>query len=508
MRDATDERYQGRSVYVGDIHNHCGISYGHGSISDAYRNARLQLDFASVTGHAHWHDMPEGDDRIARVREYHETGFRRLADCWDHVQQVTADVHEDGRFVSLLSFEWHSMTYGDHCVYYRGDHGPILRSGSLPELRDELRRLTAGGLPALALPHHIGYQKGWRGVNWDTYTPEFAPVVEMMSMHGCGESDRAPRPYLHTMGPRDEGSTAYHGLERGHLFGFIGSTDHHSAHPGSHGYGRLAVWADSLTRQGIWDAVTARRTYALTGDRITLATGVNDALMGEVAPAARERRVWARAAGGDEIDYLEIVRNGEVVHRVRPRPVEEADFLGTVAFSVGWGQLGVPVEWDVRLTVHGGQLLGVEPRLRGEDIVAPAESEPDRFSFSDWGREGTHAVRLRTLTRGNPTVRTDATQGIALRVRGDRSTRIVAEANGVTAEHTLAELLAGPRTGYTGGFVSGAYQFHRAVPDSLSTVEAELVEERPGDRRDWYHVRVRQVNDEWAWSSPTWVAAG
>jgi len=45
--------YTDRTVYYGDLHNHCGSSYGHGSLEDAYRNARLQLDFASVTPHAY-----------------------------------------------------------------------------------------------------------------------------------------------------------------------------------------------------------------------------------------------------------------------------------------------------------------------------------------------------------------------------------------------------------------------------------------------------------------------
>jgi hypothetical protein len=60
--------YDGLTAYTGDIHNHCGISYGHGSIEDAYRNARLQLDFASVTGHASWHDMPT---EPRHVHDYH-----------------------------------------------------------------------------------------------------------------------------------------------------------------------------------------------------------------------------------------------------------------------------------------------------------------------------------------------------------------------------------------------------------------------------------------------------
>ena len=37
--------YEGLSAYYGDLHNHCAISYGHGSLEEALRNARAQLDF-------------------------------------------------------------------------------------------------------------------------------------------------------------------------------------------------------------------------------------------------------------------------------------------------------------------------------------------------------------------------------------------------------------------------------------------------------------------------------
>jgi hypothetical protein len=52
------------------------------------------------------------------------------------------------------------------------------------------------------------------------------------------------------MGPRDGRSTAQYGLAQGNVFGLIGSTDHHSAYPGSYGHGRLGVWATELTRAG------------------------------------------------------------------------------------------------------------------------------------------------------------------------------------------------------------------------------------------------------------------
>jgi hypothetical protein len=499
--------YAGRTVFVGDLHNHCGISYGHGTVEDAYANAALQLDFASVTGHAWWHDMPSGETRLDGLVRYHREGFERLARMWPHVQDVTDSVHQDGRFVSFLSFEWHSMTYGDYCVYYRGPRGDLLRADGLAELREGLRRSAAAGAPAMALPHHIGYRRGRRGVNWSAFDSELSPVAEIVSMHGCGESDSAPRPYLHTMGPRDVDSMVDAGLRAGHRFGFIGSTDHHSAHPGSHGYGRVAVWAPELTRASIWEAIATRSCYALTGDRIQVSSTVNGVPMGGQAAAAGQRDIAVRVVGMAELDYVEVVRSGQVVSRTRPAPTVATDgvFRGTVGLTVGWGEVGVEVPWTVRLRIEAGRLLSVQPRLHGEDVVEPQADHPARYRFSDWKRDGADAVLLTTVTRGNPTPTSDATQGLALEISGDLRTRVVAEVNGSEVGHAVGDLLSGPRTGYLGGFLSGAYRFDRAVPDAARTLEVEFTDQVDGAAADWYYVRVRQVNDQWAWTSPTWI---
>jgi hypothetical protein len=133
----TEDPYGSLRAFVGDIHNHCGISYGHGTIEDAFGNARSQLDFASVTGHGHWHDIPAD----LPPDDYHREGFERLRRMWPHVQDVTESFHEPGSFVTFLSFEWHSMTHGDYCVYFNGSRGEIIRADGLQALRDEMRRL-------------------------------------------------------------------------------------------------------------------------------------------------------------------------------------------------------------------------------------------------------------------------------------------------------------------------------------------------------------------------------
>jgi len=513
--------YEPFNLYYGDLHSHCDIGYGHGSIEEAYHNARLQLDFACVTAHAWWADMPEAEPRLAPTVEYHRRGFDRAAEAWAHLVEVVTAAHAPGRFVSFPGFEWHSMAYGDHHVVYAApDDGVpraagIIRAADLDEMRRALRGLALQGAPALLIPHHIGYRRGYRGINWDAFTPEFSPVVEIMSMHGCSESDEAPYPMLHTMGPRDGASTYYHGLRRGHIVGAIGSTDHHSAYPGSYGHGRLAVWGDALSRAGILRALRGRRCYALTGDRIALEFGVNGATMGAVVPPAAERRIAVAVRGGAVLDAVEVLQNGCVIHRwtppvLSPAPGPEAPVK--VCLEVGWGSKGEEVDWDVALTVEGGRLIGVEPRFRGPDVVAPRSDHQPASRPDDWTRTGENGVSFTTRTWGNPATTTPGTQAMCLEIAGDPSARLAVTLNGQLVTVTLGQLREEAHAGYLGGFLTPAYRFHRAVPASGYTCQFELTDRAHSPDRalqagtfDWYTVRVRQANDQWAWSSPIWV---
>ena len=261
-------------AYYGDLHNHCNLSYGHGTLEEALKNAKLQLDFASVTVHGAWHDLPTDDSQLDYLVDYHEKGFEKARKNWAGYVDQTNAYNRDNEFVTFPSFEWHSNKYGDHCIYFKdGTDTTIINAPDLPSLRDTLRQSHRS---SLIIPHHIGYKQGNRGINWDAFTDEFSPVTEIFSFHGLSESSEGAYPYLHSMGPRHEHSTAQYGWSQGHVFGVVGSTDHHNAFPGSYGYGRLGVWAESLSRDAIWNAIKARRTYVLTGDRIELAYSLND----------------------------------------------------------------------------------------------------------------------------------------------------------------------------------------------------------------------------------------
>lgn len=503
MSSFLPDAYSDLNAYFGDLHNHCDTSYGHGSLAAAFQNARLQLDFASVTVHSSWPDLPLDDPELAYLVEYHQKGFEQAQQKWAGYLAQTEQSNRNGEFVTFPSFEWHSCDYGDHCVYFKdpGDH-PIVVEKDVASLRRALKALDT---PVMLIPHHIGYKQGYRGINWSAFSSELSPVVEIFSFHGLSESCGGPYPYLHSMGPRHQHSTAQHGWASGNIFGIVGSTDHHNAFPGSYGYGRLGVWATALTRDGIWEAIQQRRTYALTGDRIELAFSLNGALMGSLNPASPERTIDVAVRGGGSIDYIEVLHNNRVIHRENLFPVQPDHGKFKIYIELGWGEREKSTDWSFALDVQAGALVGVEPRFRG---FGPTDSPDDGadYSMTQLSQPTPDSVQFQTRTRPNPSLHTSATEGVCIELEGNGDTLLHAQFNGQQQDIRLGDLFDGAQTFYLGGFVTPAVCFHRAIPEAEYQHRFAVQHTGHRNERDWYYVRVRQRNDQWAWSSPIWVA--
>jgi hypothetical protein len=516
-----------RALY-GDIHNHSGISYGHGTLEDALKNARLQLDFCSVTGHYSWPDMGE-KKMSAAVAEYHRKGFEKFRNNRDGYMRMLREAEEPGIFTPFVSFEMHSFIHGDYTVLAR-DFPPVWPD---PENAEQLRQLLSSGRPEsgfIYVPHHIGYKTGFRGINWRTYNELASPLVEILSMHGSAESEESSARYLHTMGPRDAGNSMQGGLAEGFHFGVTGSTDHHNSFPGSYGYGRTGVWSRDNTREALWDAFMQRRTFALTGDRMELGLLVEDAPMGSVVTgkggAARE--IAVSISGGYALDRVEIIKNGRILMRKNCPGLKEGGSTapgelqhrsrttGKIAFRFGWGEKGVPVEWNGVLRVRDGAVVGVEPRFRGEDIVDPLESGSGsgRCPSLEWKR-GSSELSFSCFTYGNLTASTDNTQQISLELEADADTIIELVLDTVSAGKSISRKLrfpvreaSQPRSEYVDGFISPAVTCGAFIPRERYTEEIRYIEEigtespRP---EDWYYLRVFQHNGQAGWTSPVWV---
>ena len=491
-------------LYWGDLHSHSSASYGHGTPEQALARARQQLDFCSVTGHAFWPDMPSQRSVYADIIDYHNEGFARLADNWERLLALESAASEPGQFVAFPSYEWHSRKYGDHNVYSAGPDLPLANAPDLPALREVARQV--GGL---VIPHHIGYAAGYRGIDWQHFSEDVSPFVEIYSLHGCSLGEYAAYPMLHDMGPRDAGSTAEAGWALGHRFGIVGGTDHHSAYPGSHGDGRMGVFATGLSREALWEAFAARRVCAATGDRIDARLFVDDAWIGSTVNAPGGRLLKLSVRGSDALDKVEVLKNGRVIRRLAPRPAETAGNSFRLRVTWGWGRKRDTVPWQARLTLSDGEINDIETCFAGPAVVAPKLDEESRSPHEE---DLPHAVSefdsrscsWRSVTTGNLSTRHATTQAVSLGIDAPLDAVLTVEANGQRYVHPMRELLHAGRSHYLRGWLSEAIRIGPLVPVADCTVEDEFTDP-PEQDVDVYRLQAAQHNGQWAWLTPVWA---
>lgn len=492
-------------IYWGDLHNHCGITYGFGSLEHALAAAQEQLDFCAVIGHAMWPDMPERTKEMAYTIDFHLKGFDKLRSNWDTIRNTVAQANRDGQFVTFQGYEIHSSRFGDHHVISTDDQLPLIEADTPAEL---IERLRVDGRQVIAIPHHIAYSPGYRAINWEAFREEVSPIVEIYSKHGCGLSEESLFNYYHTMGPRDSRSTAFAGLRAGRRFGFAGSTDHHAGYPGSYGDGRIAVHAEAKTREAIWDALLRRQTYAVTGDKIACTWTGNGVLMGGEAKGASNREFQLSVQGWDALERVAVYKN------LQPWKVwTDADVAGSqrsnaryrLRVEMGWGRSSKGYAWEGSLSVDGGSITAAESGFRGVSILRP---DPDIADDDNMNNLNNHLTRINEqnlawtcTTFKNPSPQQQNTAQVMLEVEGNEKTSIKVVNNGKTVELTIGELLTGNRSCQMNpNYHGNAFVIHRAVPEHAYTLQTEFADS--GVSGDMYHVEVRQTNSQFAWISP------
>lgn len=248
-------------LYWGDIHCHSFLTDGLRSPEEVHEFARDEscLDFFAFTEHAEAIGDP----------------------AWEYSQAVANAYNQPHVFATLVAFEWVSR-YGHRNVYYRGDNGAILRSSD--RRFDTLTKLWSALDPdeAIVVPHHSANAR--MGVDWKYgHHPELERLVEIYSVWGSSELPAtAGNPYpIRTLGGEAAGQHVVDALGTGYQMGFIGGGDIHDGRPGEslsflqetpgfdllYPQGLAGVWMPMLTRNHLWKALKARRTYATTSAR-------------------------------------------------------------------------------------------------------------------------------------------------------------------------------------------------------------------------------------------------
>jgi hypothetical protein len=291
-------------TYWGEMHSHSSISAdGIGHDPFPYARDAAHLDFFAATEHADDDGNPKGD--AIRPEE------------WQWITDRVRQMNEPGRFVTLLAYESSfPAPYGHHNVFFRAIDGVVWPSAVTGSVQNLWSHIAAG--EAITIPHHTGiaffgapaeasragpelqpivtapvpatFPPG-AAVDWSIHDPVRRPLLEIYSLHGSSEFYDPTDPLSYESlrftfarsvpGPHYARDAWAAGLE----LGVIAATDNHSAQPGQPQGGIAAVRAPRLTRDAVFDALSAKATYATTGQRLYLDFDVAGVRMGESGAA-------------------------------------------------------------------------------------------------------------------------------------------------------------------------------------------------------------------------------
>ncbi|HYY77632.1 MAG TPA: CehA/McbA family metallohydrolase [Actinomycetes bacterium] len=252
---------------------------------------------------------------------------------WKDLTETSDRFDAPGSFVTLPGYEWTSPSYGHRNVYLRDSGaamfpstGPGVPVNSIaegaPTPADLWRHLDEQGVEAITVPHHMSVAMFPLSLE-HFHHRGYDRVAEIYSCWGDSLEHHRP---VSTYAERVPELAFIHALRSGHRVGFLASSDAHDGYPGvaqgkaSHphlfhdlGSGRVAVLADGHDRQAVFDAIRARRCYALTGPRIIVDMSLEGHPMGSEVDAAQlpsSPQLRLDLATEAMLDRVDIYRDG------------------------------------------------------------------------------------------------------------------------------------------------------------------------------------------------------
>jgi len=319
-------------LFFGELHAHTELSYdAAGSLDDLYAFARetAALDFAAASDHQTGIAGLSGTAGHGAADPLFD--MAEMPARWEATRRAAARHRRPGRFETFVGSEWApSGLPGHRNVYFLEDDPPQAKAPKGWTGETDLLNRFIRGRRVLVVPHHPAIAWNGRcdnpgpGMRYGDVPAAFQPVVEIASRHGSSECRGGRRPLRGEI----PGFFVADMLAAGRRFGFIGGSDTHQADPGStseysgpfstlqYRSGLAAVWARELTRDALWEAIFARRTFATSGNRTVASFEVGGLFMGEEGRVAGPRRIVLKAWSGAGIVKVEILKNGAVIHAV------------------------------------------------------------------------------------------------------------------------------------------------------------------------------------------------
>lgn len=475
--------------YWADLHGQSGETIGMGTAEEYFRYARDKA-FIDMVGH-------QGND------------FQITDDFWKHLNELTAQFDQPGKFVCLPGYEWSGNTGmgGDRNVFYRHEGRPIRRSSHIlvegqtsteaVYTADKLFEALSG--EECRVIAHVGGR--YADIKY-AHDGRIERCVEVHSSWGTFEW------LLHDA------------FEKGYRVGVVCHSDDHKGRPGATTPGASTFGAigglscyfmPELTRDALFEALRQRRHYGTTGKRLFLdlratfekdVTGfsedpklgpakefpVREAMMGDIIrPGSVPMKLSVEAIGTAPLERVDVFHGTEVVQSERPFAGTELGCRVRILWQgAEYRGRGRETVWQGKLEVTGNRIARFAP----VNFLNP-ERKVQEVS------PGT-ALAWTSVTTGN-------LAGIDVWLEDAHAGSLRVETNIVSGEVKLDQLADGT-IAWEGGGLGRRLSIYR-LPEADWTKRLALEHHAAfaGGADLPVYVRVTQADGHQAWSSPIYL---
>lgn len=279
----------GLNAYFGTLHNHSSVSDGMGTPREAYYYASRfgKMDFFGLADHAFLIDSLE----------------------WEETKEMADNFNEDGVFTAFCGFEWsHEYQHvavintEDYCNSHKAPEDTFTGFLSWVDTHD-----------CVAFFNHPGREDAI-GTEFNHFTDEPSDHFVGIELWN-GRNDFSRYYYNDGYFPNDGNMSFYdEANQRGWKIGAAGSEDNHRGDHGNYTQRRLAILADTLTREALYEALKIRRFYSTLDKTLALSFKVGGNEMGStIESGTYEFEVVAKDRENEIFTQVQIYKNGTLL---------------------------------------------------------------------------------------------------------------------------------------------------------------------------------------------------
>ena len=475
--------------YWADLHGQSEETIGTNSARDFHAFAR---DNAFLDAVAH-----QGND------------FQITTPFWKHLNELTAEFNEDGKFIAFPGYEWSGNTGmgGDRNVLFMEEGRQIHRSSHalIEDLSDEYTDAHTAielfekleGEDCVVFAHIGGRYADIKMAHDD----KLERAVEVHSAWGTFE-------WL-----------IHDAFEKGYRVGIVSNSDGHKGRPGaSHpgatsfgSYGGLTcMLASGLTRSGLLESLRTRHHYGTTGCRMVLDVNAvfdgqaerfsedpnmgscksdmtSSAMMGDILKFSGDMVNFnIDLVGSSPIERVEI-RNGlETIETFRPYgPSDLGKRIRVIWEGSEYRGRGRETHWDGSVELNGNRFDRVEPINRYN-----VDKKFDQVSDTrlEWGA-----------------ITTGGFGGFDAWLSDDEAGTIKIKTNLIKQEITIKDIGQEDLVFENGGINRRIRVFRMPDKNPHSKIKLERSIDLSADRDNALYVCITQEDGHLIWSSPIYI---